>query len=114
MRPLSLCFLLLATGFTTASAVISVDIDLQDQKAYLLQDGRAVYETHISSGRPGHRTPTGTFKVLQKDLNHLSTLYGKIVDEDTGDVLVRDADSEMEVPEGGVFVAAPMKLLSAV
>ena len=64
----------------SADAPVSIDIDLAAQKAFLLQEGKIVYETPISSGRPGHPTPTGEFKVLDKDENHLSTLYGRIVD----------------------------------
>lgn len=87
---------------------LAIEIDLAQQKAFLLQDGKVVYESPISSGRPGHLTPTGNFQVLEKDENHLSSLYGKIVDAD-GKVLVRDADADMPVPKGAKFVQAPMK-----
>lgn len=87
---------------------LAIEIDLAAQKAFLLQDGKIVYDSPISSGRPGHRTPTGNFHVLEKDENHLSSLYGKIVDAG-GKTVVRDADSDMAVPKGGKFVAAPMK-----
>jgi len=87
---------------------LAIEIDLAAQKAYLLQDGKIAYDSPISSGRPGHRTPTGNFEVLEKDDNHLSSLYGKIVDAD-GRSLVRDADADMKVPKGAKFVQAPMK-----
>jgi lipoprotein-anchoring transpeptidase ErfK/SrfK len=87
---------------------LAIDIDLGAQKAFLLQEGKIVYETPISSGRPGHPTPTGYFQVLDKDENHLSTLYGKIVDAQ-GKTLVPNADSAMPVPAGGRFVQAPMR-----
>ena len=86
---------------------IAIEIDLAAQKARLLHDGGVVYESPISSGRAGHRTPTGSFEVLEKDEDHLSSLYGKIVDAG-GRTLVDGADSGMAVPAGGRFVAAPM------
>jgi lipoprotein-anchoring transpeptidase ErfK/SrfK len=87
---------------------VSIEIDLQEQKAYLLHDGRAVYSTAICSGRQGHLTPTGDFAVLEKDIDHKSSLYGVIVDSD-GRVVVEGADAFMPVPRGCRFVSAPMK-----
>jgi lipoprotein-anchoring transpeptidase ErfK/SrfK len=105
---LILFFLLTSAVLARANEPLAIDIDLSSQKAFLLQDGKIVYESPISSGRPGHLTPTGDFEVLQKDDNHLSSLYGRIVDAD-GKVLTRDADSAMAVPKGAKFVQAPMK-----
>jgi hypothetical protein len=100
-------FMLLIAAFT-AQAGISVDIDLQEQKAYLLQDGYVVYQSPISSGRYGHLTPPGEFKITQKNKDHYSSLYGRIVDS-AGRTINGDADSDMPVPPGGKFVPAPMK-----
>ena len=91
-----------------AGAPLAIEIDLTRQKALLLQDGKVVYESPISSGRPKHRTPTGGFQILEKDSNHLSSLYGKIVDAD-GKTLIWDADADMPRPPGAKFVQAPMK-----
>lgn len=87
----------------------SIEIDLQTQKAYLLRDGKKIAEAPISSGRAGHLTPRGDFEVVEKDLNHKSSLYGQIVDKSTGRVVVAGADSAMPVPRGCKFVAAPMR-----
>lgn len=107
MRPI---FLLLLASVLTAPAAdpIAIEIDLTAQKAYLLQDGKMVYETPISSGRSSHPTPTGKFKVTERDPNHFSSLYGKIVDA-SGKTVVYDGDSGMAVPPGGKFVRSPMK-----
>ena len=43
----------------------------------------------ISSGREGYRTPTGRFSIIQKERDHLSTLYGDYVDS-SGNVVVRN------------------------
>jgi lipoprotein-anchoring transpeptidase ErfK/SrfK len=98
----------LAFSAGTARAQYSVQIDLGDQKAYLLYDDRAIMESPISSGRYGHLTPTGTFTITDKDLNHTSSIYGRIVDE-YGRTVVADADVDMPVDYGAHFVNAPMR-----
>jgi lipoprotein-anchoring transpeptidase ErfK/SrfK len=88
-------------------AEISVEIDLQEQMAYLLENGRPVLASPISSGRYGHLTKTGSFEVLAKERAHYSSQYGKIVDA-RGKTIVADADADMQVPRGGKFVPASM------
>lgn len=110
LRPYLLAALLLlpaAISYATETG-IAIEVDLSQQKAYLLLDGKMMYEARICSGRPGHPTPTGNFTVLEKDQNHFSSLYGKIVADD-GKVLDWNADSDMAVPKGAKFVAAPME-----
>jgi lipoprotein-anchoring transpeptidase ErfK/SrfK len=86
----------------------SIEIDLREQTAYLIRDGRAVLSTPISSGRYGHLTSTGSFKVIEKELNHSSNIYGRIVDR-FGRTVVADADVDMRVPRGYRFIPAPMR-----
>jgi len=99
------------TIFFCASVLLraetSVEIDLQEQMAYLLENGRPVLASTISSGRYGHLTKTGSFTVLEKERTHYSSLYGKIVDA-RGNTVVADADADVQVPRGGKFVPAPM------
>ena len=67
----------LALFFCTAvllCAETSVEIDLQEQRAYLLQNGRPVLASPISSGRYGHLTKTGSFTVLEKERSHYSSM----------------------------------------
>ena len=94
-----------ATGLSRAET--SVEIDLQRQMAYLLQNGRPALASPISSGRYGHLTRNGSFKVLEKERTHYSSMYGKIVDAH-GNTIVADADADMPVPRGGKFIPAPM------
>ena len=100
-----------ATLFFCATVLLhaetSVEIDLQEQRAYLLQNGRPVLASPISSGRYGHLTAGGSFKVIEKERNHYSSIYGKIVDA-SGRTVVADADVDMKVPTGCRFVPAPM------
>ena len=95
--------------FATISvrAETSVEIDLQGQTAYLLQNGRVVLASPVSTGRYGHLTETGSFKILEKERTHCSSMYGKIVDS-RGNTIVADADADMSVPRGGRFIPAPM------
>ena len=99
------------TLFLCAGALLraetSVEIDLQEQRAYLLQNGRPVLASPISSGRYGHLTEGGSFQVIEKERNHYSSIYGKIVDG-SGRTVVADADVDMKVPSGCRFVPAPM------
>ena len=64
-------------------------------------------QSPVSSGRYGHLTETGSFKVIEKERNHYSSIYGKIVDA-SGRTIVADADIDMKVPRGCKFVPAPM------
>ena len=84
-----------------------VEIDLSQQTAYLIRGRRVVMQSPISSGRYGHLTETGSFKVIEKERNHHSSIYGKIVDAN-GRTVVADADVDMKVPRGCRFVSAPM------
>ena len=84
-----------------------VEIDLSQQTAYLIRGRRVVMQSPISSGRYGHLTSTGSFKVIEKERNHHSSIYGKIVDR-YGRTVVADADVDMKVPAGCRFVSAPM------
>jgi lipoprotein-anchoring transpeptidase ErfK/SrfK len=89
-------------------AQTSIEIDLQEQTAYLIRNGRVVLSTPVSAGRYGHLTGNGAFKVIEKELNHFSNMYGKIVDA-RGNTIVPDADADMPVPRGGKFIPAPMR-----
>jgi hypothetical protein len=50
-------------------------VDLSKQEAYAYEDGRLLFSGWISTGKPGHRTPTGRFRVLEKDIDHVSSRY---------------------------------------
>lgn len=102
--------LLLITGASVsrAQSAYSVEIDLEQQTAYLIRGRRIVLASPISTGRSGHLTDTGSFKIIEKEQNHFSSLYGKIVDRN-GRTVVADADADMAIPRGGKFLPAPMR-----
>ena len=104
----SLSLLVLSSAIAQGPSDSRVEIDLQDQMVYLIEEGAVALASPISTGRAGHLTETGVFKIIEKERNHYSNLYGKIVDA-RGNVVVSDADADMKVPRGGKFVAAPMR-----
>jgi L,D-transpeptidase catalytic domain len=103
-----LLFPLVCMAEACAQSGYSVEIDLEEQTAYLIRGRRIVLASAISSGRSGHLTENGSFKIIEKERNHFSSLYGKIVDRN-GRTVVADADADMAVPRGGKFVPAPMR-----
>ena len=105
LRVLAYWAALVSTAVTARA--YSVEIDLGQQMAYLVSGRRVLMESPISSGRYGHLTETGSFKVIEKERNHYSSIYGKIVDA-RGNTVVTDADVDMRVPRGGKFIPAPM------
>ena len=106
---LGLLILFLLAGSLSAQDenLYRVEIDLGRQTAYLISGRRVVMQSPISSGRYGHLTETGSFKVIEKERSHHSSIYGKIVDE-YGRTVVADADVDMRVTSGCKFVPAPM------
>lgn len=51
-------------------------VDLSSRQAWLMNGGQVTYgPTPITSGKPGYRTPPGTFKVLWKDRDHRSQTF---------------------------------------
>ncbi|MEO8352536.1 MAG: L,D-transpeptidase family protein, partial [Chthoniobacteraceae bacterium] len=74
----------------------SIAINLSEQRAYFYKGGELVGISVISSGREEYGTPTGNYKITQKDLNHTSSLYGNYVDAQTGEVVVADVDTRKD------------------
>ncbi|WP_233281499.1 L,D-transpeptidase family protein [Sphingomonas changnyeongensis] len=54
---------------------VLVYVDLARQLATVYRNGVRIAVTTVSSGKPGHETPTGVFTILQKDAHHRSSTY---------------------------------------
>ena len=54
---------------------VVIVVSLPQQLVHVYRGGVRIGESTISSGRPGHDTPTGVFTILQKQKMHRSTLY---------------------------------------
>ena len=50
-------------------------VSLPDQLVHVYRNGVRIAASTCSTGKLGHRTPTGVFKILQKDKNHRSSTY---------------------------------------
>src|SRR2546421_2350548 len=46
-----------------------------EQVAYIYRNGICIARSSVSTGRPGHRTPTGVFTILEKEVHHTSSIY---------------------------------------
>ncbi|HTT40268.1 MAG TPA: L,D-transpeptidase [Burkholderiales bacterium] len=62
-------------GNAVASGPLVMVVSLNEQRAYVYRNGVLIGATSVSTGRPGHLTPTGVFTVLQKQQEHRSTIY---------------------------------------
>ena len=58
-----------------SSAPVTLHVSLGDQRAYLYREGRRIAVTTVSTGRPGHDTPTGVFPSMGKSKTHYSNRY---------------------------------------
>lgn len=95
-------------GATDASGPTKVRIALNEQKAYIYKGGEPAGWTYLASGRGGHQTPRGTFRVSEKKEVKSSSKYGIIVDSE-GNVVDSDATLGVDrIPPGCRFVGAPM------
>lgn len=50
-------------------------VNLKTQRATLFRNGVPIAASTVSTGRPGYRTPTGVFTILQKHVEHYSSKY---------------------------------------
>lgn len=86
----------------------SVRISLSEQRAYFYKGNQLVGVSWISTGREGRNTVTGNFKVIQKDKDHKSSLYGDYVDAQ-GNPVKKDIDVTKDpIPPGAHFDGAKM------
>jgi hypothetical protein len=54
---------------------VVVLVSLPDQLMYVYRNGVRIGRSTVSTGKPGKRTPTGVFTVLQKKVRHESSIY---------------------------------------
>lgn len=86
----------------------SVRISLSEQRAYFYKGGELVGVSAISTGREGFSTQTGSFKILQKNKDHVSSLFGDYVDRD-GRIIQKEVDTRKDPkPKGAIYDGAKM------
>ncbi len=88
---------------------LRIIISLPKQRAYLISGEEIIVDSPISSGKRGHSSPSGNFKVLERDPNHHSSLYGDFVDS-SGRVVRAGVSMHIDAaPSGTHFQGAAMK-----
>lgn len=54
---------------------VQIVVSLPLQTAYVFRGGTLIGVSTVSTGSPGYDTPTGSFRILQKKVEHRSNLY---------------------------------------
>ncbi|MBB5352498.1 lipoprotein-anchoring transpeptidase ErfK/SrfK [Haloferula luteola] len=78
----------------------------KQQRGFLLNGDEVVLDYPISTGKEGHATPDGEYKILEKTVDKHSNAYGNVYDAEGNRIYGKEKPSD--VPEGGRFDGAPM------
>jgi hypothetical protein len=62
-------------GDLAPAGPMTVIVHLPSQRAYVYRNGVRIGASTVSTGKAGHKTPTGVFTILQKNKDHKSNLY---------------------------------------
>jgi len=93
----------------TSTDDVHLIVSLGKQRAYLMVGDEIVIDSPISSGKLGHTSPSGSMKILEKDPNHHSSLYGDFVDS-YGRIVRAGVSMHIDAaPSGTHFQGAEMK-----
>ena len=92
---------------TGAGEPLKIRIDLKKQKAEYLRGERQIGWSLVSTGREGHATPPGHYKITEKMPLKVSNRYGWIADAE-GKVAVPSAKPSTPVPPGHEYRGAEM------
>ena len=57
------------------SGPLLIVVSIDDQIAYVYRNAVQIARSTVSTGAPGHDTPTGVFTILQKNKDHESNIY---------------------------------------
>lgn len=57
------------------SGPLAIIVSLPEQLVHVYRGGVEIGQSTCSSGRSGHRTPTGVFTILEKQRQHVSSIY---------------------------------------
>lgn len=86
----------------------SIRISLGEQCAYFYKGGELVGISAISTGREGFATSTGSFKIIQKNKDHVSSRFGDYVDRN-GQIIKKEIDTLKDPkPPGAIYDGAKM------
>lgn len=85
----------------------SIQIDMRSQIATFRRGNREVGWCYVATGRDGHATPAGQFRVTEKEVDKISNRWGWQENE-FGEVINSSARYDHPLPPGARFVPAPM------
>lgn len=86
-----------------------IKINRGQQKAFFYKGGTLVGISRISSGTEDHGTPAGKYKIIQKNKDHKSSVYGVFKDRATGMTTNDNVDIRVDKPKSTeIFYNAPM------
>lgn len=86
----------------------SVVINLGEQMVYLFKGGQLAGGSPISSGAEGYDTRPGRYSVIEKDIDHKSSIYGDYEDYE-GNVIMENINNRVDrKPPGTRFEGAKM------
>lgn len=86
---------------------VSIRISLTDQIAEFKRGDRDIGWCYVATGKEGHNTVPGNYRITEKIEDKYSNIYGWFEDE-FGNVTDGDAKASQKVPPGMVYVPAPM------
>ncbi len=67
-------------------------IDLSQQHAWLMDGGKILNDTPVTTGKKAHRTPSGRFVIRRKERFHQSATYGSYLSPTSHRVVVSGVD----------------------
>lgn len=86
---------------------VSIRVSLKDQIAEFERGGRPIGWSYVATGKEGHSTQAGEYRITEKVIEKTSNRYGWIEDA-MGNVVDGDAKAGDRVPRGMKYVPAPM------
>jgi len=89
---------------------VSIYISLGKQRAYFRVYEEIAVDSPISAGKRAGMTPPGNYRILEKDADHRSNIYGDFVNPRTGRVVRAGISTRIDsAPSGTVYRGAPMR-----
>lgn len=86
----------------------AIEIQLGEQMVYLYKGGQLAGGSPISSGREGYSTRPGSYRIIEKDIGHKSSIYGDYEDR-YGRVVMQNINNQVDPrPPGTRFEGAKM------
>jgi lipoprotein-anchoring transpeptidase ErfK/SrfK len=87
--------------------ITRIEISISQQHVYVYQGDNVAADSPVTTGKPHYDTPPGHYKIMVKDIDHKSNLYGVFLDAN-GNVVDGNAKVGDKPPPGSAYDAADM------